>query len=104
MRVLRRLLTCEQGQDLVEYSLLIAFVTFSSTALMINSGVSVSTVWTATNVALTGQSTSGTTTSSGSTTTPSGGTTTTSSGGSVTNTGGTTTTSGGFGGDHHDRH
>ena len=47
MRVLRRLLTCEQGQDLVEYSLLIAFVTFSSTALMINSGVSVSTVWTA---------------------------------------------------------
>lgn len=44
----------EQGQDLVEYSLLIALVVLLSAGLMNQSGSSVSGIWTATSTALTG--------------------------------------------------
>ena len=37
----------EQGQDLIEYTLLLAFVALASAALFISSGGSVSTIWTA---------------------------------------------------------
>ena len=37
----------EQGQDLIEYTLLLAFVALASAALFIGSGTSVSTIWNA---------------------------------------------------------
>ena len=37
----------EEGQDLIEYTLLLAFVALASAALMTNAGRSVKTIWTA---------------------------------------------------------
>ncbi|HEY3839441.1 MAG TPA: Flp family type IVb pilin [Bryobacteraceae bacterium] len=37
----------EQGQDLIEYTLLLAFVALGSAALMTKAGSSVKTIWTA---------------------------------------------------------
>jgi len=42
----------EQGQDLVEYTLLLAFVALASAALFIGAGTSVSTIWVAANTQL----------------------------------------------------
>ncbi len=39
------LLRDEQGQDLIEYTLLLAFVALASAALFIGSGSSVSAIW-----------------------------------------------------------
>jgi Flp pilus assembly pilin Flp len=39
----------EQGQDLIEYTLLIAFVALASAALFLGAGSSVSGIWSATN-------------------------------------------------------
>jgi Flp pilus assembly pilin Flp len=39
----------EQGQDLIEYTLLLAFVCLASAALFISAGGSVSGIWNATN-------------------------------------------------------
>jgi Flp pilus assembly pilin Flp len=39
----------DAGQDLVEYTLLLAMVCLASAALMIGSGVAVSTIWYTTN-------------------------------------------------------
>lgn len=39
----------EQGQDLIEYTLLLAFVCLASAALYINGGGSVTGIWTTTN-------------------------------------------------------
>ncbi len=36
----------EQGQDLIEYTLLMAFVALASAALFINAGGSIATIWT----------------------------------------------------------
>lgn len=51
----------EQGQDLIEYTLLLAFVCLASAALMTKAGSSVKTIWTAgsntlSNAATLGQS------------------------------------------------
>ncbi len=35
----------EQGQDLIEYTLLMAFVALASAALFISSGASISAIW-----------------------------------------------------------
>jgi Flp pilus assembly pilin Flp len=35
----------EEGQDLVEYTLLLAFVCLASAALFINAGTSIGTIW-----------------------------------------------------------
>ena len=43
----------EHGQDLIEYTLLLAFVALASAALFINSGQSVSTIWSTANSSLT---------------------------------------------------
>jgi Flp pilus assembly pilin Flp len=40
----------EEGQDLVEYTLLLAFVCLASAALFINAGTSLATIWTDTNI------------------------------------------------------
>jgi Flp pilus assembly pilin Flp len=39
----------ERGQDLVEYTLLLAFVCLASAALFINAGQSISSIWTVAN-------------------------------------------------------
>lgn len=39
----------EQGQDLVEYTLLLAFVALASAALFIGAGTRVSQIWSAAN-------------------------------------------------------
>jgi Flp pilus assembly pilin Flp len=49
---LRNLWTDEQGQDLIEYTLLMAFVALASAALFISSGTSISKIWSTTNVQL----------------------------------------------------
>ncbi len=39
----------EQGQDLIEYTLLMAFVCLTSAALFVGAGSSVSGIWSSTN-------------------------------------------------------
>jgi len=43
--MLRNFLRDEQGQDLVEYTLLLAFVALASAALFMSAGGSVSKIW-----------------------------------------------------------
>ena len=50
--VLRSFLRDEQGQDLVEYTLLLAFVALASAALFISAGGSVNSIWSAANTRL----------------------------------------------------
>ena len=42
----------DQAQDLIEYTLLIAFVALASAALFIGAGGSIKTIWNATNAQL----------------------------------------------------
>jgi Flp pilus assembly pilin Flp len=42
----------ESGQDLIEYTLLMAFVALASAAIFIGAGGSVSTIWTNANTTL----------------------------------------------------
>lgn len=44
--LIKNFLVEEQGQDLIEYTLLLAFVCLASAALFINVGTSISTIWT----------------------------------------------------------
>jgi Flp pilus assembly pilin Flp len=48
----------EQGQDLIEYTLLLAFVCLASAMLFINAGRSISGIWSATNSRLAAANTS----------------------------------------------
>jgi Flp pilus assembly pilin Flp len=43
----------DQGQDLIEYTLLLAFVALASAAVFIGAGNSISGIWTAANTRLT---------------------------------------------------
>jgi Flp pilus assembly pilin Flp len=47
--MLPRFLKDEQAQDLIEYTLLIAFVCLATAALFVSSGGSLSGIWTAAN-------------------------------------------------------
>lgn len=49
MNTLRRFWNDEQGQDLIEYTLLMAFVALASAALFIGAGGSVKGIWATTN-------------------------------------------------------
>lgn len=49
MTLLRNFWNDEQGQDLIEYTLLMAFVCLTSAALFIGAGTSVSGIWTTAN-------------------------------------------------------
>ena len=49
---LRNLWNDDQGQDLIEYTLLMAFVALASAALFISSGSSISKIWSTTNLSL----------------------------------------------------
>jgi len=43
--MLKRFLQDEQGQDLIEYTLLLAFVCLATSALFVSSGGSLSGIW-----------------------------------------------------------
>ncbi|HUI80092.1 MAG TPA: Flp family type IVb pilin [Bryobacteraceae bacterium] len=53
MTILRNLWRDEQGQDLIEYTLLMAFVALASAALFLGAGGSIKGIWTVTNSQLT---------------------------------------------------
>jgi Flp pilus assembly pilin Flp len=48
-KLIVRFLLEEQGQDLVEYTLLLAFVCLAAAALFINAGQSISGIWSVAN-------------------------------------------------------
>ena len=52
MNTLTNFFQDEQGQDLIEYTLLLAFVCLASAALFISAGGSVAGIWTTTNTDL----------------------------------------------------
>ncbi len=55
---LRNFIINEQGQDLIEYTLLLAFVCLASATLFIGAGRSVSGIWVAVNSRLAAANTS----------------------------------------------
>lgn len=52
MRFINSFLRDEQGQDLIEYTLLLAFVALASAALFITAGGSINTIWQTANAKL----------------------------------------------------
>jgi Flp pilus assembly pilin Flp len=52
MTILRNFWNDEQGQDLIEYTLLMAFVALASAALFIGAGTSIKGIWSQTNAQL----------------------------------------------------
>lgn len=52
IQMLKHFLSNEQGQDLIEYTLLLAFVALASAALFISAGGSINQIWTITNTTL----------------------------------------------------
>ena len=57
MTILKNLWQDEQGQDLIEYTLLMAFVALASAALFIGAGSSIKGIWSVTNSQLAAAST-----------------------------------------------
>jgi len=53
MQFVNRFVKEEQGQDLVEYTLLLAFVALASAALFISAGSSIAGIWNQANTRLT---------------------------------------------------
>lgn len=49
MTMLKNFLRDEQGQDIIEYTLLLAFVALASAALFISAGASISGIWSVTS-------------------------------------------------------
>lgn len=49
MTLLKNFIREDQGQDLIEYTLLLAFVALASAALFINAGASINSIWTTAN-------------------------------------------------------
>jgi Flp pilus assembly pilin Flp len=45
MNLLRRFLKDEQGQDLIEYTLLMAFIALASASIFVSAGQSISGIW-----------------------------------------------------------
>ena len=54
MKRLKKLIFEEQGQDLIEYTLMLAFVCLASAGLFTNAGGSVSKIWGTANTVLAG--------------------------------------------------
>jgi Flp pilus assembly pilin Flp len=57
MTFLRNLWIEDQGQDLIEYTLLMAFVALASAALFIGAGGNIKGIWSSTNAQLTAANT-----------------------------------------------
>ncbi len=53
MNAIRNFWNDDSGQDLIEYTLLMAFVALASAALFLGAGGSISGIWTASNAQLT---------------------------------------------------
>lgn len=49
LEMLKNFVREEEGQDLIEYTLLLAFVALASAALFIGAGASINTIWRVTN-------------------------------------------------------
>ena len=49
MTLLKNFINDDQGQDLIEYTLLLAFVALASAAVFIGAGTSISGIWTLAN-------------------------------------------------------
>jgi Flp pilus assembly pilin Flp len=45
MKLLKRFLSDESGQDLIEYTLLMAFIAIASAGIFINAGNSAKSIW-----------------------------------------------------------
>jgi Flp pilus assembly pilin Flp len=45
MNLFKRFLSDEQGQDLIEYTLLMAFIALASAAIFVSAGGSISGIW-----------------------------------------------------------
>ena len=58
MTILRNLWKDEQGQDIIEYTLLMAFVALASAALFLGAGGSISGIWSKANTQLSNANTS----------------------------------------------
>ena len=58
MSVIRNFWNDDQGQDLIEYTLLMAFVALASAALFLGAGGSIKGIWTTSNSQLEAASTS----------------------------------------------
>jgi Flp pilus assembly pilin Flp len=58
MKILNEFLKDDSGQDLIEYTLLMAFVALASAALFIGVGGSIKGIWTTVNTQLTAANTS----------------------------------------------
>jgi Flp pilus assembly pilin Flp len=56
--MIMRFVKDEQGQDLIEYTLLMAFVALASAAIFINAGNSIKGIWSAANTQLASANTS----------------------------------------------
>jgi Flp pilus assembly pilin Flp len=56
--MLKRFLQEQQGQDLIEYTLLLSFVCLATAALFVNSGGSLSGIWSTSNSRLAAANTS----------------------------------------------
>jgi Flp pilus assembly pilin Flp len=50
--ILKQFFRDDQGQDLIEYTLILAFVALASAALFISAGGSINTIWSITNTQL----------------------------------------------------
>jgi Flp pilus assembly pilin Flp len=57
-RVMREFCRDDQGQDLIEYTLLMAFVALASAALFIGAGGSIQGIWSTSNTQLVAANTS----------------------------------------------
>lgn len=55
---IKRFLAEESGQDLVEYTLILAFVALAAAALLTTMGTSITTIWTSADTQLSGAATS----------------------------------------------
>jgi Flp pilus assembly pilin Flp len=53
----KQFLNDESGQDLVEYTLILAFVALAAAALMTTMGTSINTIWTSADTQLSGAAT-----------------------------------------------
>lgn len=52
IRAFSRFLKDEGGQDLIEYTLLVAFIAVASAGIYMNAGVNISNIWSSANVEL----------------------------------------------------
>lgn len=60
MTILNNFVRDDQGQDLIEYTLLLAFVALASAALFLTSGGNINTIWSVANSRLSVAATSAT--------------------------------------------